>query len=96
MRYALSALPLCLAADVLAIEYDPNRTCHIALIQYRNPQQTKSYILAPAGLTAGDVVESGEKVEPKVGNAMPLKSMPVGMDVHNVEMIAGQGGKLAG
>jgi large subunit ribosomal protein L2 len=82
-------------ADVLAIEYDPNRTCHIALLQYRNPEQTKSYILAPAGLTAGDVVESGEKVEPKAGNAMPLRSMPVGMDVHNVEMIAGQGGKLA-
>lgn len=77
---------------VVAIEYDPNRTCHIALIEY--PDNTKTYILAPAGLQAGDWVESGESVEPKIGNAMPLKRMPVGMDVHNVEMIAGQGGKM--
>jgi large subunit ribosomal protein L2 len=82
-------------AEVVAIEYDPNRSCHIALIQYRNPNKTKSYILAPAGLKAGDVVESGRGLEPKVGNAMPLKNIPVGMDVHNVEMIAGQGGKIA-
>lgn len=79
-------------ATVVAIEYDPNRTCHIALIEY--PDRTKSYILAPAGLTAGDWVESGPEVEPKVGNVMPLKRIPVGMDVHNVEMNAGQGGKL--
>lgn len=79
-------------ATVVAIEYDPNRTCHIALIEY--PDQTKNYILAPAGLKAGDWVESGQDVEPKVGNVMPLKRIPVGMDVHNVEMIAGQGGKL--
>lgn len=82
-------------ADVLGIEYDPNRSCNIALIQYRNEEKTKCYILAPAGLKAGDDVESGVKVEPKVGNTMPLKSIPVGMDVHNVEMIAGQGGKIA-
>jgi large subunit ribosomal protein L2 len=79
-------------ADVIAIEYDPNRSCHIALIEY--PDKTKSYILAPLGLTAGDWVESGQEVEPKVGNAMPLKKIPVGLDVHNVELIAGQGGKL--
>lgn len=79
-------------ADVIAIEYDPNRSCHIALIQYSD--KTKSYILAPLGLQAGDWVESGQVVEPKVGNAMPLKKIPVGLDVHNVEMTAGQGGKL--
>jgi large subunit ribosomal protein L2 len=79
-------------ATVLAIEYDPNRSCHIALIEY--PDKTKSYILAPAGLKAGDWVESGEQVEPKAGNAMPLKRVPVGMDVHNIEMMPGQGGKL--
>jgi len=77
---------------VEAIEYDPNRSCHIALLTY--PDNEKRYILAPIGLAAGDTVESGQKVEPKVGNTMPLKSMPVGMDVHNVELIAGQGGKL--
>ncbi|HSW44376.1 MAG TPA: 50S ribosomal protein L2 [Phycisphaerae bacterium] len=79
-------------ATVIAIEYDPNRSCHIALIEYSD--KTKSYILAPAGLKAGDRVESGDRVEPKAGNCMPLKNIPVGMDVHNIEMTAGQGGKL--
>jgi len=79
-------------ATVVAIEYDPNRSCHVALIEYADG--TKSYILAPAGLQAGDWVESGVRVEPKVGNTMPLKHIPVGMDVHNIEMTAGQGGKL--
>jgi len=79
-------------ATVQAIEYDPNRSCHIALIEY--PDKTKSYILSPAGLKAGDWVESGEQVEPKVGNCMPLKRIPVGLDVHNIEMMPGQGGKL--
>jgi len=78
--------------SVQAIEYDPNRSCHIALLEY--PDGEKSYILAPAGLTAGDVVESGPTAEPKVGNAMPLKNIPPGLDVHNIEMNAGQGGKL--
>ena len=77
---------------VKAVEYDPNRTCHIALVEYEDGE--KRYILAPAGLTAGDTVESGQTVEPKVGNAMPLKNMPPGLDVHNVEMNVGQGGKL--
>lgn len=80
-------------ATVVAIEYDPNRSCHIALIEYADG--TKSYILAPVGLKAGDWVESGPGAEPKVGNAMPLKNIPVGMDVHNIELTAGQGGKLA-
>ncbi len=77
---------------VLEIQYDPNRTCHIALVEY--PDNVKRYMLAPLTLKAGDTVESGEKVEPKVGNAMPLANMPVGMPVHNIEMSAGQGGKL--
>ncbi|MBP7935006.1 MAG: 50S ribosomal protein L2 [Phycisphaerae bacterium] len=79
-------------ATVVAIEYDPNRSCHIALIEY--PDKTLNYILAPAGLKAGDWVESGKNAEPKVGNCMPLKNVPVGMDVHNIELTAGQGGKL--
>jgi large subunit ribosomal protein L2 len=79
-------------ANVLEIQYDPNRSCHIALLEYAGGE--KRYILAPLGLKAGDVVESGRKVEPKVGNCMPLASIPIGMDVHNIEMNAGQGGKL--
>jgi large subunit ribosomal protein L2 len=80
-------------AKVLAIEYDPNRSCHVALLQYEDGE--KRYILAPAGLKAGNVVESGESVEPTAGNCMPLRSIPVGMDVHNIELNAGQGGKLS-
>jgi large subunit ribosomal protein L2 len=80
-------------ATVIAIEYDPNRSCHIALVEYAD--QTKTYILAPLGLKAGDWVESGPTAEPKAGNALPLKNIPVGLDVHNVELTAGQGGKLA-
>lgn len=80
-------------ATVKGIEYDPNRSCHIALLQYTDGE--KRYILAPVGLTAGDQVESGKQVEPKVGNCMPLKYIPVGMDVHNIELNIGQGGKLA-
>lgn len=77
---------------VSAIEYDPNRTCHIALVQYADGD--KRYILAPAGLAAGDIVESGPEVEPRVGSAMPLKNIPPGMDIHNIELNIGQGGKL--
>jgi large subunit ribosomal protein L2 len=77
---------------VLEVQYDPNRTCHIALVEYTGGQ--KRYILAPVGLKAGDLVESGLKVEPKVGNCMPLASIPIGMGIHNIEMCAGQGGKL--
>ncbi len=82
-----------MTATVMAIEYDPNRTCHIALVEYEDGE--KRYVLAPVGLTSGDVVESGRQVEPKVGNTMPLRNIPPGMDVHNIEMNAGQGGKLA-
>ncbi len=78
--------------DVQAIEYDPNRSCFIALVQYADGE--KRYILSPTGLKAGDRIASGPEVEPKVGNALPLKNIPPGLDVHNIEMNAGQGGKL--
>ena len=81
------------AATVLGIEYDPNRTCRIALIQYADG--TKSYILAPVGLTVGMTVQSGENVAPKVGNAMPLKNVPLGTAIHNIEIRPGSGGKIA-
>ncbi len=81
-----------ITANVEAIEYDPNRSCHIALLKYADGE--KRYILAPVGVKVGDELESGAGVEPRAGNTMPLKSMPIGMDVHNIEMNAGQGGKL--
>ena len=81
------------SATVLGIEYDPNRSCHIALVQYEDGQ--KRYVLAPLGLQVGEVLDSGESVEPKVGNCMPLRSILVGLDVHNIELNAGQGGKMA-
>lgn len=80
------------SAKVASVEYDPNRTCFISLVEYADGE--KRYILAPVGIKVGDVIESGQRVEPKVGNTMPLMSIPVGMEVHNIEMTAGQGGKL--
>lgn len=80
-------------ATVNAIEYDPNRSCRIALITYTDG--VKSYILAPVGLEVGAAVVSGQKVAPKVGNAMPLKSVPLGTSVHNIEVRPGCGGKVA-
>ena len=80
-------------ATVQSIEYDPNRTCRIALIEYKDGE--KSYILAPTGLQVGMKVESGQKVAPKVGNAMPLKNVPLGTSVHNIEIRPGSGGKVA-
>lgn len=79
-------------AKVQAIEYDPNRSCFIALIQYEDGQ--KSYILAPLGLKVGMTIQSGVSVPPDVGNCMPLASIPAGLEIHNIEMNAGQGGKL--
>jgi large subunit ribosomal protein L2 len=79
-------------ATVQAIEYDPNRSCHIALIQYQDGQ--KSYILAPAGLKVGMTVQSGQTAPPEIGNAMPLSAIPGGLEIHNIEMNPGQGGKL--
>ncbi len=80
-------------ATVERLEYDPNRTAFIALIQYEDGEQ--AYIVAPQRLKAGDVVLSAEKVDIKPGNAMPLKNMPVGTIVHNVELKPGRGGQLA-
>jgi len=81
-----------ITAEVSAIEYDPNRTCHIALLQYADGE--KRYILAPLGLKQGDILESGSQVEPKIGNCMPMSAIPVGLEIHNIELIPGQGGKL--
>jgi len=80
-------------AIVERLEYDPNRTAFIALVKYSDGEQ--SYILAPQRLTAGDQVLASEKADIKPGNAMPLRSMPVGTIVHNVEMKPGKGGQLA-
>ncbi len=80
------------AAEVLAVEYDPNRSARIALIQY--PDGVKSYIVAPAGLKVGSKVQSGPTAPPEIGNAMPLKNIPVGSSIHNVEIIPGRGAQL--
>ncbi len=80
-------------ATVQSIEYDPNRTCRIALIQYEDG--VKSYILAPVGLSVGDTVISSEKAAPKPGNAMKLANVPLGTSIHNIEMTPGTGGKIA-
>ena len=80
-------------ATVERLEYDPNRSAFIALITYKDGEQ--SYILAPQRLREGDTVVAGEKVDVKPGNAMPLSSMPVGTIVHNVELKPGAGGKMA-
>jgi large subunit ribosomal protein L2 len=80
-------------AIVERLEYDPNRTAFIALIKYQDGQQ--SYILAPQRLAVGDTVVSGDKVDVKPGNAMPLTGMPIGTIVHNVEVKPGAGGKMA-
>lgn len=80
-------------AKVVAIEYDPNRTANIALLQYADG--AKSYILAPVGLNVGDTVVSGDEVEIKVGNCLPLKNIPVGSVVHNIEMRPNQGAQIA-
>jgi large subunit ribosomal protein L2 len=77
---------------VATLEYDPNRSARIALINYRDGE--KRYILAPAGLKVGDVVESGPNADIKNGNCLPLKNIPVGTVIHNIELRPGQGGKL--
>ena len=77
---------------VTAIEYDPNRSCRIALLQYTDGQ--KSYIIAPDGLKTGDVVFAGPEVEIQVGNALPLKMIPAGTFVHNVEITPGKGAQI--
>jgi len=79
-------------ARVATVEYDPNRNCFISLLHYADGE--KRYILAPLGIKTGDSVESGASCEPKIGNAMPLAAIPAGLEIHNVEMRSGQGGRL--
>jgi large subunit ribosomal protein L2 len=79
-------------AKVAAIEYDPNRTAYIALLNYADGE--KRYIIAPVGLNVGDTVVSGEKSDIKAGNALPIRNIPVGIFIHNIELRAGQGGQL--
>jgi len=79
-------------AKVAAIEYDPNRTANIALLNYVDGE--KRYILAPVGLKAGDIVESGESADIKPGNALPFVNIPIGTMVHNIELNPGKGGQL--
>ena len=80
-------------AEVKTLEYDPNRSAFIALIQYEDG--TKNYILAPAGLAVGDTIVAGPEADIKVGNALPLSSIPTGTFIHNVELYPGRGGQLA-
>ncbi|MDD6757387.1 MAG: 50S ribosomal protein L2 [bacterium] len=79
--------------SVASIEYDPNRTANIALINYADGE--KRYIIAPKGLTVGMTVEAGENADIKVGNALPIMNIPVGTMVHNIELRPGKGGELA-
>jgi len=79
-------------ATVDAIEYDPNRSCFIALIRYEDGE--KSYILAPNGLKVGQTIINGPTASPDLGNCMPLANIPSGIEIHNIEMNPGQGGKL--
>lgn len=79
-------------ATVLGIEYDPNRNAHIALVQYQDGE--KRYIIQPVNLKSGDTVIASEKAEIATGNALPLEAIPVGIEVHNIELYAGQGGVL--
>ncbi len=82
-----------ITAKVTSIEYDPNRSANIALITYKDG--VKSYILAPKGLEVGAIVESGTKVDVKVGNTMEIMNIPVGTVIHNIELRPGKGGQLA-
>ena len=79
-------------ATVLTLEYDPNRTAHIALVQYEDGE--KRYILAPHGLKVGDVIVSGETADIKTGNCLPIANIPLGTIIHNIELYPGRGGQL--
>ena len=81
-----------MAATVLTIEYDPNRSANIALVQYEDGE--KRYILAPLGLKVGSKIESGEGVDIKTGNALKIKDIPLGTLIHNIELVPGKGGQL--
>src|ERR1700691_3020977 len=80
-------------ADVIGIEYDPNRSARIALIKYADGE--KSYILAPDGLRVGSKVAAGDDVAPDLGNALPLRAIPLGANIHNIELTPGRGGQIA-
>src|SRR5579875_1735938 len=80
-------------AKVVSVEYDPNRTAFIALVQYTDGE--KRYILAPQGIQVGTTITSGDAVAPELGNALQMKNMPLGTVIHNIELQPGQGGKLA-
>ncbi len=82
-----------LEGKVIAIEYDPNRNCEIALVQYQDGE--KRYILCPVGLKTGDKIISGENADIKAGNTLPLSKIPMGTVVHNVELTPGKGGQIA-
>ena len=79
-------------AKVVAIGYDPNRTANIALLHYADGE--KAYILAPVGLTVGTTLMNGAEAEVRVGNCLPLSSIPVGSNIHNIELYPGKGGQL--
>src|SRR5574343_967279 len=82
-----------MAANVLTIEYDPNRSARIALVEYADGE--KRYILAPKGLAVGDKIVSGKGSDVRTGNALPLREVPLGTAVHNVELKPGKGGQMA-
>src|SRR5438552_2923318 len=79
-------------AKVVAIEYDPLRTARLALLEYKDGE--KRYILAPNGLAVGATIKSGPDAAPEVGNCLPLKSIPVGLAIHNLELVPGRGGQM--
>ncbi len=81
------------SANVIGIEYDPNRSARIALLEY--PDGVRTYILAPVGLVVGQTVSAGEGAAPEVGNALPLRCIPLGTAIHNVELVPGRGGQIA-
>ena len=82
-----------MSATVLTLEYDPNRSAHIALVQYEDGE--KRYIIAPNGLKVGDKIVSGEQADIKTGNALPMKNIPTGTFIHNIEIYPGKGAQLA-
>ena len=79
-------------AKVIGVEYDPNRTSYIALVEYEDKK--KSYIIAPAGVTDGDIIENGANADIKPGNTLPIANIPVGIFIHNIELYPGKGGQL--
>ncbi len=81
-----------ITGEVVSVEYDPNRTANISLVQYSDGE--KRYILHPEGLKVGETVGSGKEAENKIGNALPLSQLPIGTAIHNIEIIPGQGGQI--